>query len=448
MKTLHPIIVHFMLVLAFLFSNALLAQGSRYSAVEQDLGFTIGDFKPRGFLEGAIVVTVLDGLPADGVLKPEDVIVKIDDMPIRMASGAIAYMDAVLGKKNDLSLTIYRNGVEVIVPWKLPTFVTSAQEHSSSAPSRELIPRWRLPASSSMEPEYSPSHPSRMVLGIAIRDYFQDGELQGVLVTNVIRGGPAEGVLIPDDIIKRIDGNFVSSTQELIKFLQQVPRHYTSVSLDIIRNEERKQIFPRLATSVPANQEVVPNQCLIRVAKDRNGNLLYVAPTSYLVRIKETDPSPHVMQDHLVRDAMKMNDEGPFRTLAPRKWCESESPDIVIPVKLILHRDWTGITEGLEAVLGRASQGFEQDVTYVVHNNAGIRGKIVSCLVQEQSQGDSRVKNRGWLKELALSPGGTRGRGDLTPDRFLTVEEYEMLEISDRAYREALARKALNRLSA
>lgn len=64
--------------------------------------------------EGAEVVGVVPGGPADGPLQPGDVVVAVGDMPVRLAA-ELATRTAQTGTGEDLQLTVLRDGEEVTV---------------------------------------------------------------------------------------------------------------------------------------------------------------------------------------------------------------------------------------------------------------------------------------------------------------------------------------------
>jgi len=420
------------LVLIFLCSNLIIstlpvAEGRSLTELfEERFGFTVKDYVEDGKNSGAIVGNVTRGKAADGILKEGDEIIRISGQKINTAQDVIRFLQAFPHQSMNLSLTVHRNGIWVVVPWEISSPLFHSEGHSTS------------------------QNIQRKSLGILVRDYVEGGRVDGAIVENVVRGMPAEGVIFPGDIIQEVEGRVIISAQDMINVVKTIPKHLNSVALSIIRNGESKFVLAKLGVPPLGKEDFVRKSipCLIRTALDKKGNLLYIAPTDYLLQFKKTSIAR--VWEEIREDGLQMYSStvGVFQTLDSSKWCQRESPDFIIPVDLLLVGQWDHVFLLLDLVFQDYVGNSRRNTSYVVHNNGGVRGAIVGCTIKRQSRDELNISNDLWLREFYLVAEEYPVTEDLDPDRFFLDFEYGGLISEEENYRKNLSLEALDHLTA
>ena len=184
--------------------------------------------------DGAIIVSVVPGSPADKAkLQPEDVIVQIDDSHIT-SPGDLAWLASVAGAGTTVKIKVWRNGKYKVVP---VTLALSPQDKDSLSKD--------VPAVNGKI-----KHDGTAVWGMAVRDLTAD-ELKeapseakgGVLVERVERDSPAAGAGIrPGDILLRLNGKPIVGAKDLIKRTQKAKKG-TLVRFLVLNARENAMFF-------------------------------------------------------------------------------------------------------------------------------------------------------------------------------------------------------------
>jgi serine protease Do len=169
-------------------------------------------FKLKGG-EGAFVESVVDGEPADKAgLKPGDVIVRVDNFPVKETRDLIGYVSAKApGTK--VKLSVVRDGKEA------PFTVTLAERGSE--------------ASAETEREGKTADESRGKIGISVQGLTPevrrmagiDSRVEGLYVQHVKEVSPAADAQLRDgDIITQVNGRAVTSTEDFGRIVKETPK--------------------------------------------------------------------------------------------------------------------------------------------------------------------------------------------------------------------------------
>jgi serine protease Do len=172
----------------------------------QDLTPSLGEALGLPVNKGAVVVNVDEGTPAaQAGLRPDDVIVSLDDKPITSA-GSLTRTVGLLRPNEQVTLTIYRDGQ------KQDRQVTLGTRPDLEGLSERGTPR------SQAEPHQR--------LGLALSDVGPQFEARGMppgaLITQVLPGSPAQRAgLAPGMVVVEAGGKPVRGAADLVRVLRE-----------------------------------------------------------------------------------------------------------------------------------------------------------------------------------------------------------------------------------
>jgi len=173
--------------------------------------------------KGAMVVDVEPGGPAEQAgLRPGDVLLKVDEEVIE---GPEQLARAIAGRKpfTEVALTIFRDGEEKVVTATLGRI--EPQE-----------PTARVEQRSTKKPKGGGPPPNAPGLGIAV----EDARGGGARIVSIQPGSPADGVLLPGDVIIEVDGAPVGDSRELRRLASRPKR--PAMLLRVRRNGEERYV--------------------------------------------------------------------------------------------------------------------------------------------------------------------------------------------------------------
>lgn len=179
--------------------------GARLQAVTPEIADSLGLKRPSG----ALVASVTTGGPAArGGLKTGDLVVAIDGVVVEDPEAfGFRFATKPLGGATQLGLVRAGKEMRVSVPL----------EAAPEVPAREPVrPRGRSPFLGATVVNMSP----------AVAEEFRvDGNLQGVVVTDIEDGTPAQAVgLRPGDVVLEVNGERVTRTRDLERLTQTPQR--------------------------------------------------------------------------------------------------------------------------------------------------------------------------------------------------------------------------------
>ncbi len=227
----------------------------------------------------------------------------------------------------------------------------------------------------------------KKLLGILVQDYLQYGKNEGVLVANIMRNTPAEEIFRPDDVITHIDGVKVNSSNELIKFLQKMPEYQQTSSLAILRNRRWLSVVAKLLNTLEGQNDLVRQNryCGVRGAKDYNGNMLFIVPTEYVIRLNQSGTLRKT-----IKNFSDIQTTGLFHQLLQNKWCKQESPEIIIPIEFLNDQYFKKLLEIINLIPSSNSSSYKTANNYLIRNT----GQDFNLELMEYKK---NRKNDNWL---------------------------------------------------
>ncbi|RVU83903.1 Do family serine endopeptidase [Leucothrix sargassi] len=171
---------------------------------------------------GALVAQVMDGGPADGILKPGDVILEFAGKTVD-SSATLPFHVGSASIDKDVDILVKRSGSNVLVSLRLGEL-----EQQTFEEEEEL-------------PEEKEEQMSDIVVGLAVEDIDDDIRESvgidegGVLVQRVLSDAAIAAEVERGDIITRFDGQLVEGVQSLVK-LSKLVNTEKPVAILVIRN--------------------------------------------------------------------------------------------------------------------------------------------------------------------------------------------------------------------
>jgi len=297
---------------------------------------------------------------------------------------------------------------------KLGAFSENQIIHNNGVPQPGKITRWEDAANSGMEIYVTnntlvwPGTPQKKLLGLRIRQAYLFGKPDGMEIVNVADNVPAARLLEGGDIIQKLEGTEISTSESW----DQARRFFSETTakeslLHIKRKGETKILQVSLTTQVEAEWifSKPDRNCTIRIRRDAGSNPVAIFPAELLCRRLLTEKLPYFMETIRKHSAEGTLQEGVFDTNDPRLYGGDGQFDIAIPIHLF-NSEWE---EELVRFMSRIPQMYPDSAGYkknlIVHNNPGEGGaRIAGWQDEQEGNADSLVAKHVLVRASATLP--------------------------------------------